>query len=54
MDGRTEYEFLIKKDIKFSDGTTLTIKDVLFNMYVYLDPAYTLYDINPLWSASRL
>lgn len=41
MDGRTEYEFLIKKDIKFSDGTTLTIKDVLFNMYVYLDPAYT-------------
>lgn len=40
-DGRTEYEFLIKNGIKFSDGTDLTIKDVLFNLYVYLDPAYT-------------
>ena len=36
----TEYEFVIKKDIKFSDGTPLTIKDVLFNLYVYLDPMY--------------
>lgn len=41
MDGRTEYEFLIKKGIKFSDGVELTVKDVLFNLYVYLDPAYT-------------
>jgi peptide/nickel transport system substrate-binding protein len=40
-DGRTEYEFVIKKGIKFSDGTELTIKDVLFNLYVYLDPAFT-------------
>ena len=39
--GRTEYEFLIKNGIKFSDGTPLTIKDVLFNLYVYLDYAYT-------------
>lgn len=39
--GRTEYRFLIKKGMKFSDGTDLTIKDVLFNFYVYLDPAYT-------------
>ncbi len=37
----TTYEFLIKKGIKFSDGKDLTIKDVLFNIYVYLDPAYT-------------
>ncbi|MBQ8405938.1 MAG: hypothetical protein IJX09_04725, partial [Clostridia bacterium] len=37
----TEYEFLIKKGIRFSDGTPLTIKDVLFNLYVYLDPIYT-------------
>ncbi len=37
----TDYEFIIKNDIKFSDGTDLTIKDVLFNLYVYLDPAYT-------------
>lgn len=39
--GRTEYEFLIKNGIKFSDGESLTIKDVLFNLYVYLDYAYT-------------
>lgn len=37
----TVYEFLIKKGIKFSDDVELTIKDVLFNLYVYLDPAYT-------------
>ena len=38
---RTEYEFLIKNGMKFSDGTPLTIQDVLFNFYVYLDPSYT-------------
>ncbi|MBE7084747.1 MAG: hypothetical protein E7368_01675 [Clostridiales bacterium] len=38
---RTEYEFVIKNGIKFSDGVDLTIKDVLFNLYVYLDPLYT-------------
>lgn len=37
----TTYEFLIKNGIMFSDGEPLTIKDVLFNLYVYLDPAYT-------------
>lgn len=37
----TTYEFLIKKGIKFSDNVELTIKDVLFNLYVYLDPVYT-------------
>lgn len=40
-EGETEYQIVIKKGIKFSDGTELTIKDVLFNMYVYLDPIYT-------------
>ena len=41
-DGRTEYEITLKKGIMFSDGKhELTIKDVLFNLYVYLDPAYT-------------
>lgn len=39
-DGRTEYEIVIKNGIKFSDGVDLTIKDVLFNLYVYLDVAY--------------
>ena len=37
----TEYEFLIKNGVKDSTGTPLTIKDVLFNMYVYLDPMYS-------------
>ena len=36
----TDYEFIIKNGIKFSDGKALTIKDVLFNLYVYLDPVY--------------
>lgn len=39
--GSTVYEFVIKNGIKFSDGEDLTIKDVLFNLYVYLDPLYT-------------
>lgn len=37
----TVYTFVLKNGIKFSDGTPLTIGDVLFNMYVYLDPVYT-------------
>lgn len=37
----TEYWFAIKNGIKFSDGTDLTIKDVIFSLYVLLDPAYT-------------
>ncbi len=37
----TKYTFVIKNGLKFSDGEALTIEDVLFNMYVYLDPVYT-------------
>ncbi|MDE5896786.1 MAG: hypothetical protein K2H43_03100, partial [Clostridia bacterium] len=37
----TDYQFVIKNGIKFSDGQPLTIKDVIFNLYVYLDPVYT-------------
>lgn len=37
----TEYKFVLKNDIKFSNGSPLTMKDVLFNLYVYLDPVYT-------------
>ncbi len=37
----TTYTFVIKNGIKFSDGHALTIEDVLFNLYVYLDPVYT-------------
>ena len=36
----TTYEFVIKNGIRYWDGTPLTIKDVLFNLYVYLDPMY--------------
>ena len=36
----TEYEFVIKNGMKFSDGKPLDIDDVLFNLYVYLDPMY--------------
>ncbi len=35
------YYFVLKNNIKFSNGSPLTIKDVLFNLYVYLDPVYT-------------
>jgi len=40
-DGVTTYYFVIKNGLKFSDGEPLTMNDVLFNMYVYLDPVYT-------------
>ena len=39
--GSTTYEFLIKNGMKFSDGKPLTVMDVLFNLYVYLDPMYS-------------
>ena len=37
----TVYTFVLKNGIKFSDGEPLTMEDVLFNLYVYLDPSYT-------------
>ncbi len=37
----TTYTFVIKNGILFSDGKPLTINDVMFNLYVYLDPVYT-------------
>ena len=39
--GTTVYQMVLKDDILFSDGQPLTAHDVLFNMYVYLDPNYT-------------
>ncbi len=39
--GETVYTFVLKNGIKFSDGHPLTMEDVLFNLYVYLDPVYT-------------
>ncbi len=40
-DGTVSYRFVLKNGIKFSDGHPLTMEDVLFNFYVYLDPVYT-------------
>lgn len=40
-DGTTTYTFVLKNGIRFSDGHPLTMEDVLFNFYVYLDPVYT-------------
>ena len=38
---KTVYTFVIKNNLAFSDGHPLTMQDVLFNMYEYLDPVYT-------------
>ena len=39
-DGLT-YTFVLKNGLKFSDGHPLTMNDVMFNLYEYLDPVYT-------------
>lgn len=36
----TTYTITLRDDLKFSDGEPLTADDVIFNMYVYADPAY--------------
>ena len=40
QDGSVDYAFTLRQDLKFSDGTPITIDDVIFTMYVYSDPAY--------------
>ena len=37
----TTYYFVLKNNIQFSNGSYLSMKDVLFNLYVYLDIAYS-------------
>lgn len=37
----TTYRYVIKNGLKFSDNEPLTMNDIMFNFYVYLDPAYT-------------
>lgn len=39
-DGTVYYDFTIRDDVKFSDGEPLTIDDVIFSYYVFLDPSY--------------
>lgn len=51
-DGTVTYTFVLKNGIKYSDGHPLTMEDVLFNLYVYLDPVYT--GANTLYSTDIL
>ncbi|MGM9602201.1 MAG: ABC transporter substrate-binding protein [Faecousia sp.] len=51
-DGTVTYTFVLKNGILYSDGHPLTMEDVLFNMYVYLDPVYT--GSNTLYSTDIL
>ncbi len=48
-DGTVTYELKMRDDIVFSDGTPADIDDVIFGIYVYLDPTYdgnaTLYSV---------
>ena len=39
-DGTVDYDFTLRDDVKFADGEPLTIDDVIFSYYVYLDPSY--------------
>lgn len=48
-DGTVYYDFTLKDGVKFSDGTPMDIDDVIFSLYVPLDPTYdgimTLYSL---------
>ena len=39
-DGTVHYDITLKEGIKFSDGVTIDIDDVIFSLYVTLDPSY--------------
>ena len=39
-DGTVDYDFELREDMTFSDGTPLTVDDVIFSMYVLSDPTY--------------
>ena len=39
-DGTVYYDMTMREDIVFSDGVPATIDDVIFGIYVYLDPTY--------------
>ena len=39
-DGTVTYDITLRDDLKFSDGEPVTIDDVIFSIYVYLDPTY--------------
>lgn len=39
-DGTVDYEVKMRDDLVFSDGTPIDIDDVIFSLYVYMDPSY--------------
>lgn len=39
-DGSVDYDITMRDDLVWSDGTPITIDDVLFTMYTYADPTY--------------
>lgn len=39
-DGTVYYDFTLRDDLVFSDGTPIDIDDVIFSLYVYADPTY--------------
>ena len=39
-DGTVTYDITMRDDLVFSDGEPVTIDDVIFSIYVYLDPTY--------------
>ena len=53
-DGTVTYDIKLRDDLKFSDGEPVTIDDVIFSMYVFLDPTYdgsvTMYSTPHRWS----
>lgn len=48
-DGTVYYDFTLREGVRFSDGTVMDIDDVIFSLYVPLDPTYdgimTLYSL---------
>ena len=40
LDGSAVYDITLREDLTFSDGMPVTIDDVLFTLYVFLDPSY--------------
>lgn len=48
-DGSVYYDITLKEGVRFSDGTEMDIDDVIFSLYVPLDPSYdgimTLYSL---------
>lgn len=39
-DGTVFYDVTLREDVRFSDGTVVDMDDVIFSMYVALDPTY--------------